>query len=199
MDCGDCTFVNNRLFLVCFIFTVRFVLFLFLFCLFFNPWNQRPYDPTTKLTLHSFTCQTYSVSYRKFRSWSEIRLELRNGNRVYVFRKLEKHNLTLWLSRDEEKLTEKSDAHGTCRVVVLLIKRIVLLHHVSVPSPPTQQRHFKKSEFALFQLHRYYTISKLNFEKCRWIFLNLQYSNQGQEKIEKKIIRQLFFYVLHEN
>ena len=36
MDCGDCAFMNNRLFLVCFIFTVRFVLFLFLFCLFFT-------------------------------------------------------------------------------------------------------------------------------------------------------------------
>ena len=51
----------------------------------------------------------------------------------------------------------------------------------------------KKSEFALFKLHRYCTTSKLNFEKCRWIFLNLQYSTQVQEKIEKKIIRELFF------
>ena len=66
-------------FLSVFIFTVRFVLFFFLLCLFFNPWNQRPYDPTTKLTMHSFTCQTYSVSYQKFRSWSEIKLELRTG------------------------------------------------------------------------------------------------------------------------
>ena len=51
----------------------------------------------------------------------------------------------------------------------------------------------KKSEFALFKLHRYYTTSKLNFEKCRWIFLNLQYSTQVQEKIEKKIISFFFF------
>ena len=117
MDCGDCAFINNRLFLVYFIFTVRFVSFLFLFCLFFHPRNQRPYDPTTKLALHSFMRQTCSVNYRKFRSRSEIKLELRNGNRVYVLRKLEKHNFTSWLSRDEEKLTEKSDAHGRCRVV----------------------------------------------------------------------------------
>ena len=142
MDCGDCAFVNNRLFLVCFIFIVRFVLFLF--CLFFNPRNQRPYDPTTKLTLHSFTRQTCSVIYRKFRSWSEIKLKLRNGNRVYVLRKLEKDNFTSWLSRGEEKLTGKSDAYGTCRVVVLLIERIVLLYHVSVPSPLTEQRRLKK-------------------------------------------------------
>ena len=134
-------------------FTVRFVLFLF--CLFFHPRNQRPYDPTTKLALHSFMRQTCSVNYRKFRSRSEIKLELRNGNRVYVLRKLEKHNFTSWLSRDEEKLTEKSDVHGTCRVVVLLIKRIVLLYHVSVPSPPTQQRRLKKVNSRCFKLHRH--------------------------------------------
>jgi len=155
MDCGDCAFIKNRLFLVCFTFTVRFDLFLFLFCLFFNPRNQRPYDPTTKLTLHSFMRQTCSVSYRKFRSWSEIKLKLRNGNRVYVLRKLEKQNFTSWLSRDEEKLTEKSDSHGTCRVVVLLIKRIVLFYHVSIPSPPTQQRRLKKVNSRCFKLHRH--------------------------------------------
>ena len=118
-----------------------------LFCLFFR--NQRPYDPTTKLTLHSFMRQTCSVIYQKFRSWSEIKLKLRNGNRVYVLRKLEKHNFTSWLSRDEKKLTEKSDAHGTCRVVFFL------LYHVSVPSPPTQQRRFKKVNSRCFKLHRH--------------------------------------------
>ena len=54
-------------------------------------------------------------------------MKLRNGNRVYVLRKLEKDNFTSWLSRGEEKLTGKSDAYGTCRVVVLLIEPIVFL------------------------------------------------------------------------
>ena len=98
------------------------------------------------------------------------------------------------VKQGRRKLTEKSDSHGTCRVVVLLIKRIVLPYHVSVPLPPTQQRRSKKVNSRCFKLHRYYTISKLNFEQCRWIFLNLQYSTQGQEKIEKKIIREPFFF-----
>lgn len=60
MDCGDFALINNRLFL--FVLSLRYGLFCFLFCLFFNPRNQRPYDPTTKLILHSFMRQICSIS-----------------------------------------------------------------------------------------------------------------------------------------
>ena len=138
--------------------------------------------------------QTCSVIYRKFRSWSEIKLKLRNGNRVYVLRKLEKDNFTSWLSRGEEKLTGKSDAYGTCRVVVLLIERIVLLYHVSVPSPLTEQRRLKKvnsrcSNFiAIIPLRNW--ILK-NVGEFSWIYSTVP---KSRKRLKRKLLA--FFFLL---
>ena len=141
--------------------------------------------------------QTCSVIYRKFRSWSEIKLKLRNGNRVYVLRKLEKYNFTSWLSRGEEKLTGKSDAYGTCRVVVLLIvacfERIVLPYHVSVPSPLTEQRRLKKvnsrcSNFIAIIPPRNWILK--NVGEFSWIYSTV---TRARKRLKRKLLGSFFF------
>ena len=73
-----------------------------------------------------------------------------------------------------------------------------LLYHVSVPSPPTQQRRLKIVNSRCFKLHRHQYHLVTEFWKMLVNFLSLQYSTQVQEKIENRIIS-FVFYVLHEN
>ena len=99
------------------------------------------------------------------------------------------------VKQGRRKLSEKSDSHGTCRVVVLLIKRIVLPYHVSVPSSPTQQRRLKKVNSRCFKLHRYYIPSRnwilKNVGEFSWIYSTVP---RARKRLKRKLLGSFFLF-----